>query len=217
MLHEVKSDEHVSLDMKYLFILIFALSMFSCDMVGSRNLQQGDIVFQISKSSQSQAIQLATGSKYSHCGIVFLKGEEVYVYEAVQPVKLTKWADWIKRGESGHYVVKRLRESRSTLTPQNLSKLYQEGLKFNGKDYDSSFQWSDDKIYCSELIWKTYYNALGIELSALETFGDFDFSHPEVQKKLRERFKGGIPKDAVIVSPKALFQSEQLETVYTKN
>ena len=31
----------------------------------------GDIIFQISKSSQSEAIQLATNSKYSHIGIIY--------------------------------------------------------------------------------------------------------------------------------------------------
>ncbi|MBL4670033.1 MAG: hypothetical protein JKY30_12325 [Flavobacteriales bacterium] len=35
------------------------------------NIQNGDIIFQISKSSQSKAIQLATNSKYSHMGIIY--------------------------------------------------------------------------------------------------------------------------------------------------
>lgn len=61
--------------------------------------QNGDIIFQTSKSSQSKAIQLATNSKYSHMGIIYETDGQFFVYEAVQPVKLTKLNDWIKRGE----------------------------------------------------------------------------------------------------------------------
>lgn len=35
--------------------------------------QTGDIVFQISRSSQSKAIQLATHSAYSHTGMVVIR------------------------------------------------------------------------------------------------------------------------------------------------
>ena len=80
-------------------------------------LQNGDIVFHISKSEQSRAIQLATNSKYSHMGIVYNLNNELVVYEAVQPVKFTPLDDWIKRGENGHYVAKRLKNADSILTP----------------------------------------------------------------------------------------------------
>ena len=60
--------------------------------VESEELQDGDIIFQTSKSSQSKAIQLATNSKYSHCGLIFKRknGQDDWcVIEAVQPVKWT--------------------------------------------------------------------------------------------------------------------------------
>ena len=44
--------------------------------------QNGDIVFQISRSPQSRAIQLATHSPYSHMGIVFLRNKDIFVLEA---------------------------------------------------------------------------------------------------------------------------------------
>ena len=71
----------------------------------SNKLNSGDIIFQTSKSSQSKAIQLATKSKYSHMGIIYETDGELYVYEAIQPVTLTKLDKWIKRGENSHYVV----------------------------------------------------------------------------------------------------------------
>ena len=49
-------------------------------------LKDGDIIFQTSLSNQSKAIQLATNSKYSHCGIIYKSGNDFYVFEAIQPV-----------------------------------------------------------------------------------------------------------------------------------
>jgi len=47
-------------------------------------IQNGDLIFQTSLSGQSRAIQLATESKYSHCGIIYKEGSEFYVFEAVE-------------------------------------------------------------------------------------------------------------------------------------
>lgn len=55
-------------------------------------LHEGDLIFHTSLSAQSQAIQLATHSPYSHCGILYRNGKEWQVFEAVQPVKLTPLA-----------------------------------------------------------------------------------------------------------------------------
>ena len=54
-----------------------------------------------------------------------------------------------------------------TLSPSQLKRLKDEGLKFKGKPYDQYFGWSDEKIYCSELVWKMYKSALGMELGKL--------------------------------------------------
>ncbi|MFN5642554.1 MAG: hypothetical protein ACK45S_09180 [Sphingobacteriales bacterium] len=37
-------------------------------------IKNGDLIFHTSRSYQSKAIQLATKSKYSHCGIVYKEG-----------------------------------------------------------------------------------------------------------------------------------------------
>ena len=140
-------------------------------------IENGDIIFQTSKSAQSKAIQLATKSKYSHMGIVYENNERFFVYEAVQPVKLTPLNKWIKRGKNGHYVVRRLKNADKVLTPEVLKKMKAVGERFKGKNYDLYFEWSDDKIYCSELVWKIYKEATGIEIGrTLEQLSDFDLS-----------------------------------------
>ena len=84
----------------------------------NKKIQNGDIIFQTSKSGQSKAIQLATNSKYSHMGIIYENEGDYFVYEAVQPVKLTPLTEWINRGENKHYVIKRLKNSEAILTPE---------------------------------------------------------------------------------------------------
>src|SRR5436309_10168280 len=77
--------------------------------------RDGDIIFHQSSSNQSRAIQLATHSRYSHMGMVWRQDGRWFVYEAVQPVKMTPLAKWIARGAGEHFVVKRLR-NRAALT-----------------------------------------------------------------------------------------------------
>lgn len=173
----------------------------------------GDIIFQTSLSSQSVAIQIATNSKYSHCGIIYNDKGQYYVLEAVQPVKTTPLDKWIARGQGGHYVIKRLKNAEQILMPATILKMKEEGKKFMGKNYDLTFEWSDDNIYCSELIWKIYKRATGNEIGKLETLGDFDLTNEVVKQKMKERYGDKTPKDEIVISPKAVFDSELLRTV----
>lgn len=176
-------------------------------------LQEGDIVFQNSYSSQSRAIQLATHSSYTHVGILFKKDQKWYVLEAVQPVKITVWSDWIKNGQKEHFVIKRLKNRDKSLTTNVLQKIKTIGYTYLGKNYDLYFGWSDERIYCSELVWKIYQQALGIELGKLEKLGSFDLSHPEVKQKLIERYGSQIPHNEWVISPQAIFASDKLEEI----
>jgi hypothetical protein len=194
-------------------LLIFLIT--SCNSSPAYIPHNGDIIFQTSRSSQSLAIQRATHSPYSHMGIVYVESGKPFVYEAVQQVKLTPLEDWEKRGEGGRFVVKRLMDADRLLTSSNLEKLKTEGQKFKGKSYDLYFDWSDDKIYCSELVWKIYQRALGVEIGKTQFLRDFDLSDPIVMKKIQELWHGPPPKDEVVISPAAMFESDKLVTIYS--
>lgn len=60
--------------MKYIYFFITLLLFTGCKekvILSEKNtLKDGDIIFQTSLSGQSKAIQAATGSPYSHCGII---------------------------------------------------------------------------------------------------------------------------------------------------
>lgn len=178
-------------------------------------IQNGDLIFQTSLSRQSKAIQLATKSKYSHCGLIYKNGKDYFVFEAVQPVKLTPLDKWIARGKDSKFVIKRLKNADKILTPSTLEKMKEIGDQFIGKSYDLTFEWSDDKIYCSELIWKVYLRATGLEIGQLQKLKDFDLSNQAVQAKMKERYGNRIPMDEIVISPVAIFDSDLLMTVKT--
>ena len=176
-------------------------------------IKNGDLIFQTSLSGQSKAIQLATKSKYSHCGLIYKDGNDFYVFEAVQPIKRTPLDKWISRGLDGKYVIKRLKNADQVLTPETLTKMKEVGEQFNNKNYDLTFEWSDDKIYCSELIWKIYHRATGIEIGKLEKLNDFDLTNEAVKQKMKERYGDKIPTNEIVISPASIFDSELLTTV----
>ena len=176
-------------------------------------IKMGDIIFQTSLSSQSKAIQLATKSKYSHCGIIVSDNIGYSVFEAVQPVKFTPLDEWIARGKDGHYVIKRLKNSEQIIKAETFRKMADEAFKLKGKSYDLAFEWSDQKIYCSELVWKIYKRGAGIEIGKLEKLSDFDLTNDAVKAKMKERYGDKIPLDETVISPAAIFDSELLETI----
>ncbi|AOW11437.1 YiiX family permuted papain-like enzyme [Flavobacterium gilvum] len=199
--------------------LFIANSMFGNILFGARpvsflnKIKEGDMIFQTSQSKQCEAVRIATNSKFSHCGIVFIEKGKKYVFEAVQPVKYTLITDWIAHGKDNHFVVTRLKKSSEILNSQILQKMknYAEGLK--NRDYDLYFEWSDDKIYCSELIWKIYKNGAGIELCPLQKLKDFNLSDKRVQAILTERYGTKIPLDESVVAPANLEQSKMVTTI----
>ncbi len=176
--------------------------------------KDGDIIFQTSQSEQCEAVRIATNSKFSHCGIIYIENGQHYVYEAVQPVKMTLLSDWITHGEDSKYVVKRLQNAERILSKEVLSKMKSYGSQFNKKDYDLYFEWSNEKIYCSELVWKIYKEGAGIELCELQKLKEFNLSHPKVKVILNQRYGNAIPYEESVVAPSQIVNSDQLITVF---
>jgi len=179
-------------------------------------LRSGDVIFQTSMSPQCHAVRLATHSIFSHCGMIWKKGDKDYVLEAVQPVKITPLDEWIAHGEGKKYVIRRLKNADSVLTPNVLRKMETEGKKMLGKSYDGYFEWSDDQIYCSELVWKIYKRAAGIEVGKLQRIRDFDLSSEPVKQIIRERYGDKLPENEIVISPQSIYESSLFVTVMSK-
>lgn len=198
-----------------LFVLGFACAcVLGCNQAGAdQQVRDGDIVFQNSKSAQSLAIQRATRSPYSHMGMIVQRDGQPFVLEATDTVRYTPLDAWIKRGEGAHFVVKRLRGVQERMTPETVKKAKAVLKTLEGKSHDLTFEWSDDRMYCSELVWKFYERASGVHIGELQKLRDFDLSDPEVSAKLHERYGDSVPLDEPVISPVAMFNSPLLELI----
>lgn len=176
-------------------------------------VRDGDIIFHTSRSSQSLAIQRATGSPYSHVGMVLFRGGRPFVLEAVQTVRYTPLDRWVARGEGGQYVVKRLAEAERVMTGGTIKKLRDQARRFEGKAYDLIFEWSDENMYCSELVWKIYDRTLGVQVGRLQKLKSFRLDDPEVRSKLRERYGASLPLEEPVISPGDMFDARNLVEV----
>lgn len=192
----------------------FVYGKIATNQLANHEYKEGDIVFQTTNSDQCKAVQLATHSPYSHCGILFKENKSWHVLEAVGPVKVTPLDEWIEHGVDHKYVVKRLKNAEQVLTTDILKKMRREGDKFIGQDYDFTFEWSDQKIYCSELVWKIYKRGCELEVGKLSRLKDFDLSHPIVKTMLNERYGQQIPLEEIVIPPSSIFESEALITVF---
>ncbi len=94
-----------------------------------------------------------------------------------------------------------------------MKKLRQAGARFQSKPYDSYFEWSDKRIYCSELVWKIYDRGLSIRVGRLQKVRDLDLSDPIVKAKMKERYGNKVPMDEIVVSHGEMFSSDLLVTV----
>ena len=193
---------------KLIYLLVFVLSFTSCS---SQKLKDGDIIFHTSKSSQNKMLQIATNSNITHVGVIFFKSGEPYVFEAVSPVKVTPLKEFINRGVGSKYSIKR---TKNPLSASELKIMLEYGKRQLGKPYDSKFEWSNRKIYCSELVWKIYHYA-GIRLCDIKRFSDFNLNRPIVKESIKSRYNGNFNINEYVVAPIDLYNSNKLKTVYS--
>lgn len=186
---------------RFLFVILsIALLGFMAVQIhskpNSKNLKEGDIVFQTSTSQQAPLIIAATHSPWSHCGIIIEKADGLYVLEAVSTVKLTPYDQWVKRGKGGIVKVKRY-------TDESIKTKYK---KYLGQPYDTAFKFGNDKWYCSELVYDIYKKQLGVELCEPRPVSDYSIKGAEQELKKR-----GITKSQLVVAPCDLYDSKQLK------
>jgi uncharacterized protein YycO len=192
----------------YLFMTII-VTLLGCG--NNETFKDGDIIFHTSKSSQSKMIQDVTESKYSHVGIIYIKDGQTYVLEAIQPVKITPLNEFINRGLDSKYTVVRYNKD---LSENQLKRMFEYGYSQLGKNYDLKFEWSEDKMYCSELVYKIYESA-GIKLCGINKFSDYDISSDEVQNEINLRYKTKININEPVVTPVDLYKTLSVHTIYS--
>ncbi|XGC82298.1 YiiX/YebB-like N1pC/P60 family cysteine hydrolase [Bdellovibrio bacteriovorus] len=189
-----------------LFLLLFNISSFAA------SYQDGDIIFHESQGMQSKAIQEATGSRWTHVGMLFYKDGQWQVAEAVQPVRYTLLNSFVSRGKNKAYRIYRV----PGLTKEQRIDLRTEVNTYVGADYDVFFEWSDDLIYCSELVYKAYKKATGIEVGQVQKFRDLRLDGPYVKELIRLRLENTgreLDLNEPIITPVAQIKDAKLKLI----
>lgn len=171
--------------------------------------REGDVIFQsLPHSPLVSAIEGATESPFSHCGIVARLDGNWVVYEAYAAVGATPLSEFLVRGRDEHFAVYRWRDDLQPLVPQ----LLEATRAYQGRPYDVRYQMDDEKIYCSELIYKAYRDASGGEtVGKLVRFGDLRWQ--PFEKTITQIEQGPVPVDRQMITPKDLAAASQLQLI----
>jgi hypothetical protein len=191
-------------------------------------LKTGDIVFQKTQTSASDAIMLASGTQYTHVGIVEIgKDGRASVIEAVGPVKVTPLQKWIKNGSGSRVTVKRIKGLQEAQAKEAAAS----ARRYLGRPYDHYFYETRDQIYCSELVHGAFKDGPGISVGREEKVRDLNIDTVAAQKLIAARWKShplckakkaktfeacyALILDQTLVTPASIARDPQMEMVYT--
>ncbi len=205
--------------MPYRAFVLLALAFASCSgsraPQGSYQPEEGDILFQSLPNEPGMdlvdAIEGATGSPYSHCGMVLRENDEWWVIEAIGPVKITHLQDYLARGRDRKFWAYRFDGERRRHVPAALAAM-REDL---GKPYDARYRFDSEAIYCSELIYRGWKAATGEGLGKTVTLGELDWQR---YKPVIEAIEGPgrHPLEREMITPRDLAKGAGLELVYSR-
>lgn len=167
-----------------LFVVVVAAGLYATSSTHYPPLQDGDLIFHTSTSTQSAAILAATASPYTHMGIIKNDGRSIMVIEASATVGETALEEWINRG-----VMKRVAIYRDpTLSSQQAQDIMTYARSYHGKPYDVFFSFDNDAIYCSELPYLAYRKA-GIDIGKVQKLAELNFDNMLVRKLVEQRWQ----------------------------
>ncbi|MHC1738658.1 MAG: YiiX/YebB-like N1pC/P60 family cysteine hydrolase [Ignavibacteriaceae bacterium] len=134
-------------------------------------LQDGDIIFRKGRSLISRIVLLTdTNSPYSHTGIIRITGDSVFVIHSVPAeesferdlVKMDPIEVFCRIDRCSEISVCRLKPGFSDNIPGISEFAFEKFIQKTG--FDDSFDLNtNEKLYCTELVWKAYLN-IGIDL-----------------------------------------------------
>lgn len=163
-------------------------------------LIEGDIIFQQSQTDQAPAVGEATNSEWTHVGIVVKRNKNWYVAEARGPLQITPIYTFIGRSQNNSFRIVRFKY----FDPQTMIKeLYRSIYRYN-QPYDIYFEFSDERIYCSELVYKVFKEITGRAVGELQKIRDLRTDGPYVRRLIAERLESigkELNYDEPIVTP----------------
>lgn len=173
-------------------------------------LREGDIVFQSRSDFNNELLEYLNDSDINHVGVLVLFRGKYHVLEVDNVVKFSPIEDWITKGDRGNFYIKRFDGANI-----NSNRLLNEGLKHSGKKDDIFVSWTDEMFYNAELVWKVIQHSSGRSIVETETLGSVNVN-TKGRELLRKTFGDNIPNRTRFVTANKIFNSENLELVYSK-
>ncbi len=172
---------------RYLFSLLI-LTSFSLD---ASAIEAGDILLQPLKCWSCSLIEQQENSEFSHVGIYL--GQDQVAEAYFDKVKIVSLAEFMKKTDPARFVLVR----RLVVQPDEFErKLRLEVDKLLGLTYDRWFLWNNDKIYCSELVYKVLAPIVELrDLSPKEMLFDVNPEHWD------RYFRDQTPRGQLGISP----------------
>ncbi len=209
-------------------LAVIGLAYPACAADSLPPLKTGDIVFQRTETNASDAIMLASGTQYTHVGLVELDSAgRANVIEAVGPVRTLPIDRWIKNGNEGRVTIKRLKG----LDEGDAKKAALRARHYLGRPYDHFFYETRDQIYCSELIHAAFKEGANITVGREEKVRELNIDTGAAQQLIKQRWKAhplckaksagtfkacyGLIMEQTLVTPASIARDPQMELIYT--
>ena len=191
-------------------------------------LRNGDIVFQDSGGGQGVAIMFASRSLYTHTGLIEIAPDgTARVVEAVGPVRTIPLDRWIANGRGKRITIKRLRNLDESKAKAVIARAHH----YDDYPYDIFFYESRDAIYCSELVYAAFLEAVGITVGRVEKVRDLHIDNAAVRKLIEARWQRhplcqsnetttfeacyALVLEQTLVTPASIARDPQMELVYS--
>ena len=192
------------------FIFFFVLAGYARQ---TPEYRVGDVLLQSDPIKVAGAVQVLTASRYNHVGLVVKRRGKLVVAEALSRVKYTTISSYTKRGKRNQQL-----RYHKELNPAQKKRLNLAARRYMGKRYDPYLSWSDERMYCSEMVQKVYQDALGVSLSKERKLRQhlMFLVYPFVKAGwLRipppfSKLKDGVAPNEIVVTPGDLARSKKL-------
>ncbi|MEA1973534.1 MAG: YiiX/YebB-like N1pC/P60 family cysteine hydrolase, partial [Candidatus Cloacimonadota bacterium] len=136
------------------------------------------------------------------------------VIEASSTVREIPLETWIQNGINGEYAI-----FRYNMNESDSKKVVENARKFLGIPYDVQFHPSDNKMYCSELVYKAFDRALGVKIGKEENISKFiekasKVKSQKLEKMISSRFRGKLPNHNLVTPVSQTDYLKRIKTTY---
>ncbi|MCK9224436.1 MAG: hypothetical protein M0R46_11345 [Candidatus Muirbacterium halophilum] len=182
---------------------------------GKPVFESGDIIGHYSNADFLGFFRNVAKSDFNHVGIIIVNDGIPMVFEATGGgVGFNSLDNFSARG-NGKYTVLRVKPENSEI----ISNVIEQALFYNGISYDNSFKFSDEKIYCSELVYKAYQKGGNLKVGNIQQVKDVIGiqQYNPIFKGIAGNFVKDISMDQEVIMPDSIMKSVKFNIIHQSN